>query len=120
MGVQTMKQSYASAGKAPRRRVHSCMGLSLSMVNTIFSCLVCPFFCSTRAASILPPRPHIGRRRRAQRGSRTALLQRRRRLVLDQRENGGKLPVSGGLPRDDPRGAVHLPRSIALTSLVFG
>jgi hypothetical protein len=31
----------------------------LSMVNTIFSCLVWSFFCSTRAASILPPRPHI-------------------------------------------------------------
>jgi len=35
------------------------------------------------------------RRRRAQRGSRTALLQRRRRLVLDQREHGGNLPVIG-------------------------
>src|SRR6266516_1582686 len=35
------------------------------------------------------------RRRRAQRRSRTALLQRRRRLVLDGREHGGRLPVIG-------------------------
>ena len=34
-------------------------------------------------------------RRRAQRWSRTALFQRRRRLVLDQREHGGRLPVIG-------------------------
>jgi hypothetical protein len=27
-GVQTMKQSYASAGKAPRRRVHSPSGIA--------------------------------------------------------------------------------------------
>jgi hypothetical protein len=63
--------------------------------HTIFLRLVCSFFCSTRAASILPPRPSYCRRRRAQRGSRTALLQRRRRLVLDQREHGGKLPMIG-------------------------
>src|SRR6266567_312318 len=35
------------------------------------------------------------RRRRAQRRSRTALLQRRRRLVLDGREHDGRLPVIG-------------------------
>src|SRR5256884_9042859 len=35
------------------------------------------------------------RRRRAQRRSRTALLQRRRRLVLDGREHGGRLPLIG-------------------------
>jgi hypothetical protein len=35
------------------------------------------------------------RRRRAQRRSRTALLQRRRRLVLDGRQHGGRLPVIG-------------------------
>src|SRR5271169_949265 len=182
----------------------ACMGLSLSMGITPFlSSFVIPFFCSTRAASILPPRPHIsiavarsggqGRRfsrhfclplsfhsfvrpapraffrpdrifplpsraaavkdgashaifvflchsillfdprrehssaptayfhcRRAQRRSRTALLQRRRRLVLDGREHGGRLRRSGGWPCDDPRGACHWPRSIARTTLVFG
>jgi hypothetical protein len=36
-------------------------------------------------------------RRRAQRRSRTALLQRRRRLVLDGREHGGRLPAIGWL-----------------------
>jgi hypothetical protein len=35
--------------------------------------------------------------RRAQRRSRTALLQRRRRLVLDGREHGGRLPAIGRL-----------------------
>jgi hypothetical protein len=35
--------------------------------------------------------------RRAQRRSRTALLQRRRRLVLDGREHGGRLPAIGWL-----------------------
>jgi len=36
------------------------MGLSLSRGITPFlSSFVIPFFCSTRAASILPPRPHI-------------------------------------------------------------
>jgi len=34
-------------------------------------------------------------RRRAQRRSRTALLQRRRRLVLDGREHDGRLPAIG-------------------------
>src|SRR6202165_2154931 len=36
-------------------------------------------------------------RRRAQRPSRTALLQRRRSLVLDGREHGGRLPAIGWL-----------------------
>src|ERR1700750_2766151 len=57
--------------------------------------LFIPFFCSTRAASILPSRPHISIAVAAQRRSRTALLQRRRRLVLDGREHGGRLPAIG-------------------------
>src|ERR1700682_3670167 len=59
--------------------------------------LYIPFFCSTRAASTLPSRPHISIAVAAQRRSRTALLQRRRRLVLDGREQGGSLPVIGWL-----------------------
>ena len=43
--------------------------------------------------------------RRAQWPSRTALLQRRRRLVLDGREHGGMLRRSGYGSTDDPRGA---------------
>jgi hypothetical protein len=65
---------------------------------TPFCVVLCiPFFCSTRAASILPSRPHISIAVRAQRRSRTALLQRRRRLVLDGREHGGRLPAIGWL-----------------------
>src|SRR3984893_12068431 len=59
--------------------------------------LYIPFFCSTRAASTLPSRPHISIAVAAQRRSRTALLQRRRRLVLDGREHGGRLPAIGWL-----------------------
>ena len=56
----------------------------------------------------------VARRRRAQRRSRTALLQHRRRLVLDGREHGGRLAGNRvGWPHDDPRGACHWPRSIA-------
>jgi len=43
-------------------------------------------------------------RRRAQRRSRTALLQRRRRLVLDGRERGGRLLAIGWLARAMIRG----------------
>src|SRR5215472_2748178 len=72
-----------------------------------------PFFCSTRAAEHSSAPTAYFHRRRAQRRSRTALLQRRRRLVLDGREHGGRLPTSGGWPREDPRGACHWPRSNA-------
>src|SRR5258708_3283219 len=76
----------------------ACMGLSLSRgrhANLVVLCI--PFFCSTRAASTLPSRPHISIAVAAQRRSRTALLQRRRRLVLDGREHGGRLPAIGWL-----------------------
>src|SRR6202011_1475328 len=117
-GVPTMKQSYASAGKAPRRRVHS-----LSGIAAIAECGLPPpriviglygAFIVKGASrhfgrplhSILlfdPRREHSSvptayfHRRRAQRRSRTALLQRRRRLVLDGREHGGRLPAIGWL-----------------------
>src|SRR6202048_3726020 len=76
----------------------ACMGLSLSRgrhANLVV--LYIPFFCSTRAASPLPSRPHISIAVAARRRSRTALLQRRRRLVLDGREHGGRLPAIGWL-----------------------
>src|SRR5712671_1125156 len=63
--------------------------------NLVVLCI--PFFGSTRAASTLPSRPHISIAVAAQRRSRTALLQRRRRLVLDGREHGGRLPAIGWL-----------------------
>jgi hypothetical protein len=78
----------------------ACMGLSLSRGITPFLSSLSP------CHSILlfdPRREHSSaptaylHRRRAQRRSRTALLQRRRRLVLDGREHGGKLPAIGRL-----------------------
>src|ERR1700676_4236676 len=54
-------------------------GVSFSRGGHAILVVLCiPFFCSTRAASILPSRPPYFHRRRAQRRSRTALLQRRR------------------------------------------
>src|ERR1700738_1223548 len=76
----------------------ACMGLSLSRGRHAHLVVLCiPFFCSTRAASTLPSRPHISIAVAAQRRSRTALLQRRRRLVLDGREHRGRLPAIGWL-----------------------
>src|ERR1700726_3682187 len=92
------------AERPPHRTVQAafphtaCMGLSLSRgrhANLVVLCI--PFFCSTRAASTLPSRPHISTAVAAQRRARTALLQRRRRLVLDGREHGGRLPAIGWL-----------------------
>src|SRR5712675_225799 len=92
------------AERPPHRTVRAafphtaCMGLSLSRgrhANLVVLCI--PFFGSTRAASTLPSRPHISIAVAAQLRSRTALLQRRRRLVLDGREHGGRLPAIGWL-----------------------
>ena len=76
----------------------ACMGLSLSSgINAIFVvlCHSILLFDPRREHSFVPTA--YFRRRRAQRQSRTALLQRRRRLVLDGREHGGKLPAIGWL-----------------------
>src|SRR5437660_1356628 len=73
----------------------ACMGLSLSRVHhAIFvaRCYSILLFDPRREHSSIPT-AHC-RRRRAQWRSRTALLQRRRRLVLDGREHGGRLPVT--------------------------
>src|SRR3989442_15589554 len=72
------------------------MGLSLSRVHhAIFvaRCYSILLFDPRREHSSIPT-AHC-RRRRAQWRSRTALLQRRRRLVLDGREHGGRLPLIG-------------------------
>src|SRR5215510_3837927 len=71
------------------------MGLSLSRDVTPFwsSFYSILLFDSRRGHSSAPT--SYCPRRRAPRGSGTALLQRRRRLVLDQREHGGKLPGNG-------------------------
>src|SRR6516165_597408 len=60
-------------------------------VTPFLSSFVIPFFCSTRAAEHSSAPTAYFHRSRAQRRSRTALLQRRRRLVLDGREHGGRL-----------------------------
>ena len=113
-------QGTLIAERAPHRTVRAqfghtaCMGVSLSRVHHAIFVVLCCFillFDPRREHSFVPTAYH--HRRCAQRRLRTALVQRRRRLVLDQREHGGRLPVIGWLPRDDPRGACHWPRAIA-------
>src|SRR5262249_4725502 len=74
----------------------------------IFVFLVIPFFCSTRAAEHSSAPTAYFHRRRAQRRSRTALLQRPRRLVLDGREPGGRLPAIGWLAARGSEGSLPL------------
>src|SRR5258705_6647378 len=70
----------------------ACMGLCLSRRHDAISVVLCHsilLFDLRRKYSFVPTA--YLHRRRAQRQSRTALLQRRRRLVLDGREHGGRL-----------------------------
>jgi hypothetical protein len=74
----------------------ACMGLSLSRRHHAISVVLrhsILLFDLRRKHSFVPT-AHL-HRRRAQRRSRTALLQRRRRLVLDGREHGGRLLAIG-------------------------
>ena len=74
----------------------ACMGLSLSREHHAILFVLCHFillFDPRREHSSVPTA--YFHRRRAQRRSRTALLQRRRRLVLDGREHDGRLPAIG-------------------------
>jgi len=83
----------------------ACMGLSLSRRHHAISVVLCHsilLFDLRRKHSFVPTA--YLHRRRAQRRSRTALLQRRRRLVLDGRERGGRLLASGWLARAMIRG----------------
>ena len=76
----------------------ACMGLCLSRRHDAISVVLCHsilLFDLRRKYSFVPTA--YLHRRRAQRQSRTALLQRRRRLVLDGREHGGRLPAIGWL-----------------------
>jgi hypothetical protein len=97
------------------------MGLSLSMGITPFlSSFVIPFFCSTRAASILPPRPHISIAVARSGGQGRRFFSAAEGSSLTAASTAAGCRRSGGWPRDDPRGACHWPRSIARTTLVFG
>jgi hypothetical protein len=90
---------------APPAQIRTCSFPAYGLYGAFFVkrhqrhfCRALSFHSFVRPAPRAFFRPdRIFRRRRAQRRSRTALLQRRRRLVLDRREHGGKLPGSGGL-----------------------
>jgi hypothetical protein len=81
---------------------------------------VIPFFCSTRAASILPSRPHTSIAVARCGGQGRASSAPPKGLSLTDASTAADCRRPGGWPRDDPRGACHWPRSIARTTLVFG
>ena len=90
----------------------ACMGVSLSRVHHAIFVVLCCFillFDPCREHSSIPT-AHC-RRRRAQRRSRTALLQRRRRLVLDGREHGGRLLAIGWSAAQRSEGSLPLAAS---------
>jgi len=99
----------------------ACMGLSLSRGRHAILVVLCiPFFCSTRAASILPSRPHIAIAVARSGGQGRRFFSAAEGLSLTDASTAAGCRRSGGWSRDDPRGACHWPRSIARTTLVFG
>ena len=99
----------------------ACMGLLLSRGHhTVFCRAVASFFCSTRAASILPSRPHITIAVARSEGQGRRFFSAAEGLSLTIASTAAGCPRSGGRPRNDPRGACHWPRAIARTTLVFG
>ena len=123
-----LRRGRSASYPAPPARIRTCtfmhtacMGLSLSMGITPFlSSFVIPFFCSTRAASILPPRPHISIAVARSVGQGRRFFSAAEGLSLTDASTAAGCRRSGGWPHDDPRGACHWPRSIARTTLVFG
>ena len=101
-GLVTFAVGTRVTSRPPHRSVRAqfghtaCMGLSLSRRHHAISVVLrhsILLFDLRRKHSFVPT-AHL-HRRRAQRRSRTALLQRRRRLVLDGREHGGRLLAIG-------------------------
>src|SRR5262245_14732837 len=70
-----------------------------------FLCFVTPFFCSTRAASILPPRPQISATVARSGGQGRRFFSAAEGLSLTGASTAAGYPRSGGRPRNDPRGA---------------
>jgi hypothetical protein len=89
-------------------------------ITPFLSSFVIPFFCSTRAAGILPPRPHISIAVARSVGQGRRFFSAAEGLSLTDASTAAGCRRSGGWPHDDPRGACHWPRSIARTTLVFG
>jgi hypothetical protein len=72
------------------------MGLSLSRVHhATYCCAVASFFCSTRAASILPSRPHITIAVARSDGQGRRFFSAAEGLSLTNASHGGRLPVIG-------------------------
>jgi hypothetical protein len=89
-------------------------------ITPFLASFVISFFCSTRAASVLPSRPHISIAVARSGGQGQRFFSTAEGLSLTDAARRQARRRSGGWPRDDPRGACHWPRSIARTTLVFG
>ena len=87
---------------------------------TSFFVLLLHSFCSTRATSILPSRPHINIAVARSGGQGRRFFSAAEGLSLTDASTAAGCLRSGGRPRNDPRGACHWPRAIARTTLVFG
>src|ERR1700680_4314337 len=112
---------FPSPSRAAAVKDGACMGLSLSRGRHALLVVLCiPFFCSTRAARILPSRPHISIAVARSGGQGRRFFSAAEGLSLTDASTAAGGRRSGGWPRDDPRGACHWPRSIARTTLVFG
>jgi hypothetical protein len=116
------KESPPAGFPIARRGLESCRffpirlvwGFLCQAVSTPFLlCFVIPFFCSTRAASILSSRPHISVAvaRSGSQGRR--FFSAAEGLSLTDASTAASCRRSGGWPRDDPRGACYWPRAIA-------
>src|SRR5208282_6509263 len=81
-------------------------------ITPFLSSFVIPFFCSTRAAGILPPRPHISIAVARSGGQGRRFFSAAEGSSLTDASTAAGCRRSGGWPRDDPRGACHWPRSI--------
>src|ERR1700730_8862951 len=89
-------------------------------ITPFLSSFVISFFCSTRAASILPSRPHISIAVARSGGQGRRFFSAAEGSSLTDASTTADCRRSGGSPHDDPRGACHWPQSIARTTLVFG
>src|SRR5439155_19048778 len=82
--------------------------------------VVTPFFCSTRAASILPSRPHIAAAAARSGGKGRRFFSAAEGLSLTDASTAAGCPVSGVRPPDYPSGACHWPGVVARPPLGSG
>src|ERR1700676_2565620 len=114
----SLRWTHNRTGRFPASGLYGAFIVKGASRHLVVLCI--PFFCSTRAASILPSRPHISIAVARSGGQGRRFFSAAEGLSLTDASTAAGCRRSGGWPRDDPRGACHWPRSIARTTLVFG